>query len=156
MKTTDNPFPPFDVARSRFCDFVSANQRCDELRFVIAEEIVHLTGQVYVRLHQRENTALVEEQYATGIERGFGVHVNVYCFVGNQALCYIWLPRDAQDADYRMLSGLKFSVPTEVERRPAIHVRSWFRWKWLCFLIRWRLRRNWADDTPGQNSGAKD
>ena len=61
------------------------------------------------------------------MKRGLGVHVNVFQFMGESALAYVWVPKDELDAQYRMLVGLKLSFPTDLEE--AMGVQSHFRWR---------------------------
>jgi hypothetical protein len=92
----------------------------------------------------------VQRLYNSGQQAGLGINLNVFCIQGRRPYCYIWLPKDEEDASYRMLNGLKLSVPTGDSRRHAELVSSRIRWSWLKFRERRNRRTKWADEIPGR------
>lgn len=141
--------PPFDTAIDSFRDFVADQNQSANLRWIFREDIVELGWQTYIRLPLTADEEMVRQLYTEGLERGYGVNLHAYCFLREQTFCYIWLPKDEVDADYRMLAGLKFSMSATPERRKkAIGVGSGLRWRWLRWLESRDPQHNWADDIP--------
>ncbi len=145
---TSSQLPTFESAVQSFRRFIGERHQCVEIDWIFREDIVALGRKVFVRKPLACAEDLVEERYIEGVERGFGIKLQAYCFLDGHALCYIWLPKSEEDADYRMLSGFKFSVPAEPERRKVNGVSSRMRWRWLSWLESRRSQYNWADDIP--------
>jgi hypothetical protein len=140
--------PAFDTAIASFRDFISRQDQPPDIRWIFREDIVELGRQVYICLPLSDAEEQVRQLYAEGVERGLGINLHAYCFLDAHTLCYIWLPKDEVDADYRMLGGLKFSMSANPEQRKAIGVTSGLRWRWLRCLESRRSQHNWADDIP--------
>jgi len=144
----DTRFPAFSDAVAHLREFLSAQGHEGEPRWVFRHDIVELGFRVFVHLPLPDYSQQVERLYERGIRYGLGISLQVFCFLDGEPLCYIWLPEDEMDASYRMLSGLKLSIPSGAERRRITGVRSRVRWKWLRWLERRTSRHLWADDIP--------
>ena len=86
------------------------------------DDVVELGRKVFIRLPLRDAADVVEQRYVEGVNRGLGIDLHASGFLDGHLLCYIWLSKDEEDADYRMLSGLKFSMPAEPERRDIVGI----------------------------------
>ncbi|MEZ6055067.1 MAG: hypothetical protein R3C01_00020, partial [Planctomycetaceae bacterium] len=63
--------------------------------------------------------------YDIGVERGLGIALSVFCIADGCPFCYVDLPEDQTDAEYKMMGSLKCSIPDPTP--PATLVRSsWF------------------------------
>lgn len=109
--------PPFTDAAEQFRSFIDSQGHDADIAWIFRQDVVELGGQIFVRQPLLNNESLVEAKYEEGVERGLGVSLQVFCWLDGRPLCYIWLPEDQVDADYRMLSGLKMSVPADPTRR---------------------------------------
>ena len=139
--------PPFDEACRQFHEFLTGQGITGELAWVFRGDVSSHQRTLSVRLPlSADNTSRARDRYELGRQRGLGVWLQVFGRLGERPLCYVWLPADAEDASYAMLSGLKMSVPeTPLEVRPVISgLRWWFRrrWDW------WRGFTGLADDVP--------
>ncbi|MBT6495404.1 MAG: hypothetical protein HOL01_12705 [Planctomycetaceae bacterium] len=92
----------------------------------------------------------MERRYEEGVRRGLGINLHVFCYLNARPLCYIWLPEDETDAEYRMLTGLKLSAPSEPGRQTVVGIRWKLRWVWLRWMERRISKHRWADDIPKQ------
>lgn len=148
----DFELPVFCNAVHKFKEFLSHEGRNTDLVWIFQEDVVEMWPRTYIKFPPPENEPLVERLYQKGIERGLGIRLEAFCFLDGRPCCSIWLPNDAQDASYAMLSGLCMSVPTPPDRRVVIQVNTKLHWFWLRVrLILYRLRKRnpiWSDYIP--------
>src|SRR5579872_2159334 len=145
--TTSN-CPPFAEALDRFRTFLVGLGLNSDLRWIFREDVVERGRRTYIRCPLPNDLTTVETLYERGLRHGLGIHLSVFCILAGNPCCYVWLPKDEEDASYRMLSGLKLSGPPMSDRRKVIAVTSRIRWGWL----KWREwsppGASWADQIP--------
>ncbi|MCH7725979.1 MAG: hypothetical protein IH991_05790 [Planctomycetes bacterium] len=144
----DATCPPFPEALDRFQNFLASEGHCTELLWIFREDVVERCPRTYLRVPLRNDETLVELLYDEGLQRGLGIHLNVFCFLEDRPCCYVWLPKDEEDASYRMLLGLKVSIPADSDRRIVVPVKSRLRWTWLKCCGAWKSGPHWAADIP--------
>lgn len=133
-----NGLPCFEDAAASFRQFIESQGHCPRLCWIFREDVVERRRRLFVRMPGAESEAEAKRLYDEGVRRGLGVALEVFCFIGWRPLAYVWLPQDEEDASYRMLSGLKMSVPVGEEYRTIVEVRSSLRW----MLLRWLESRD--------------
>jgi len=144
----NSDLPPFDEAVEQFCSFIKGQGRNDRIVWIFRQDVIEIGRRIFVRLPLSDDEQLVAVKYQEGVRRGLGVALQVYCWVDDRPLCYIWNPKDQMDAEYRMLSGLKLSVPSDPDSRFVTGVKSGIYWRYLVWRERRRTQHNWADDIP--------
>lgn len=140
--------PSFSEAINRFRQFIEEQGLSSDLLWLFREDVVDRWPKTYLRIPTTDDGTLVEFLYDVGLKRGLGVHLNVFCLHEGRPCCYIWVPENEEDASYRMLSGLKLSVPEQPDRRIVLPVGSRLRWIWLRSWGALRRKRRWANDIP--------
>lgn len=155
MTTTE--LPSFDDALQQFRAFIQSQGHGADLLWLFREDVVQRRRKVgierrassYVRKPIDDDTMLVERKYQEGLRRGLGMQLGVFCFLGERPCCYIWLPRDQEEAQYRMLNGLTMNLPAEPERQIVTPVKCRLRWYWLKAIEAMesdKSKPNWADE----------
>ena len=146
--------PSFGEAVAKFQRFLQEGGRPSTIRWIFREDVVERGRKVFVRMPLPNSAAEARRLYNKGVERDLGVHLDVYCFFNGLSLAYVWLPKDEEDASYRMLSGLKLSYPEDDEQRKIVGVRSNLHWNWLPWLERRDTSHKWADGIPRREAVA--
>jgi hypothetical protein len=125
--------PVFGEAARQFGGFLVSQRLSPDLLWVFREDVCGRNQQLPVKIPTpEENAGHVESLYNLGVSRGLGARLDVLCLLGSRPCCYVWLPSDEEDASYAMLSGLKFSVPTEPMVAQAVESSlPWRVYKWL-------------------------
>ncbi len=143
--------PPFHGAFAQLQEFIAKQGLSPDLLWIFRQDVVRLRRQTYIKVPVPNNEPLAESLYNSGRPNGLGIHLSVFCLLRGRPCCYVWLPSDSTDAEYRMLSGLKLSVP--VEQDVATPVRSRLRWKWLKWCESRVCYSSRADDLPFRAEG---
>src|ERR687883_1752047 len=93
--------PPFSDAIRQLKGFLAGQDISTDLLWVFREDIVSYKLRLYVREPLPSgNEMLVESLYERGLRRDLGIRLNVLCLLGSKPCCYIWLPKDREDAGY--------------------------------------------------------
>ena len=138
--------PPFDEALDSFQAFLAKEGLSTNIIWIFREDVVIVWGHIYINAPAENAVWLVEQLYRQGQEVGLGIHLNTFCMLEGRPACYIWLPKDKTDAEYRMLSGLKLSIPAGLSRRMATPVANRLRWACLKRSERRLRQSSWADE----------
>jgi hypothetical protein len=88
---------------------------------------------IYIRTPAAsESIRLVQHAFQDGMRYPRGVLLSCLCDLDTESCCYIWVPRDDQEAiEHLMAGGVKYSVPAESSRRRGVAVTSGLKWFWL-------------------------
>jgi hypothetical protein len=144
--------PAFDEAIRQFKDFLAGQAVSTDLVWVFREDVVSYKLRLYINEPSLgENERRVESLYQRGLMRDLGIRLEVLCLLGARPCCYIWLPKDREDAGYALLLMSKFivSVPTELAHaRPVKNRLAWAAYKLLDEKSGWRDR---AERVPHRN-----
>lgn len=114
------PSPPFGEAIETFKPFLRGQGVSDSLRWIWRDTIISRRGSGTRRLANRslyidasrlatENEIL--DYYNVGVARNLGIAFSVFCIADGLPYCYVDLPEDEADAEYKMMSSLKCSIP---------------------------------------------
>jgi hypothetical protein len=137
----------FEEAVRMFREFVSTHGYPSEIIWLWPDDvIVAADGIILVRMPvPPENGARVQRAFEEGMRRGRGVLLSTLCGMAEQTCCYIWVPRNEQDAmEHLMPPGVKFSLLTESSRRQGVAVTNRFRWVWM--KLRYRRQQAAKDE----------
>jgi hypothetical protein len=146
--------PSFEQAIERFKGFMAAQGFPQDLRWVFAGDVTSKERKIWVRLPLKEdNPDCARRHYDLGLQRGLGIRLAVLCVIDNISYCYVWLPKDALDAEYALLAGgLKLSVPTNLP--VACKARSGLVWRLRTWLNRPSHVRGVFSEIPDRSEAA--
>jgi hypothetical protein len=84
-----------------------------------------------------KNEKLAEEGYELGRHRGFGVALHGFCVLEKRVCCYIQLPENDLDSQYKLMSDIyvKYSMVDPIQRGKAI--KNPIQWS----IRRWQNKR---------------
>jgi hypothetical protein len=143
----DPKLPPFEDAVARLRAFLASEGFKTDIIWICREDVFQQWPKLYVKVPLSNEKSLAEETYNEGVTRGLGVELSVFCFVAGSPCCYVWIPKDEIDAEYRMLGGLKLTIP-KPDRQTVVPVKSKTQWIWLKLWSSRHLQRSWVDDIP--------
>ena len=113
--------PPFASAVDTFRVFLRGEGVSDSIRWIWRDFIYtrrapgsrhSWTRPIYLDGRQSADIVDVERYYDRGIDRGLGIALRVFCVADGSPCCYIYVPEDETDAEYRMMTSLKCWLPT--------------------------------------------
>jgi hypothetical protein len=129
--------PPFSEALKVFTNFLRKHKVSDTVRWIWREAIISrmATGTqhsyslpIYLDAARLADEVDIESYYNVGVGRGFGITLSVFCIADGIPYCFVDLPENESDADYKMMSTLKCSmpIPTPTARliRNSVHSNS--------------------------------
>lgn len=143
--------PSFEDATAQLQAFLGHQQHSQEIVWICREDVFQQWPKLYVKVPLPNESSLAEKIYKAGVRRGLGVEISVCCFVTGLACCYVWIPKDEIDAEYRMLHGLKLKI-LEPSHQITVSVKSRIRWFWIKFWGSRDHRRTWTEEIPQRNS----
>lgn len=131
MNTGKTGLPDFTEAESLFEDFVCRNGGNGELTWVFREDLNLAADKHKILILQPDkvqNRELVREAYEESKKKAFGILLDVLCPIAGGGCCtYIFIPKDRDEAEYKMVHGLKFGAlgfgirrTGRVSRRPRV------------------------------------
>ena len=114
----------------RLSDFLRGSGLPARVAWVDWGDVLISQGRLYVRgfaKSSRPSTAETRFQRAT--DRGVGISLEAVCKVGDASCCFVYLPRDQDEAQRLMIpqTGVKLSVPTlAAEARTIKNPIAWW------------------------------
>lgn len=136
----------FNEAQSEFKNFLAGEGRSSNLLWLFREDVIFLFARVFVRIPvPAENEARMAACYELGKTRGFGLNLHGFCLLDSQLCCYVVLPKDDLDSQYRLMApnAIKYSFRSELPR--AESVRNPVLWKFRSLQSK-RARFSHFDD----------
>ena len=144
--------PTFNDAVRQLKSFLTRQNISNDLLWIFREDVASYNLRLCVKEPLPSgNEKLVESLYKRGLRRDLGIRLDVLCLLGMRPCCYIWLPKDQEDAAYALLLMSKFiiSAPTEMPHaRPVKNRLAWWAYKLLGEQSGWR---DMADRVPHRN-----
>ena len=114
MTTERIELPDFAEAERLFEEFVLQNGGSGQLTWVFREDLnLSRKKNEILILHPDKalNRALVENAYEESKNQAFGILFDVFCPISEGGYCaYFLIPKDIEDAELRMVYGLKFGT----------------------------------------------
>ncbi len=136
--------PSFDNAQSQLIAFVGAVTPCAKVRWVFREDFYGRNSrQVIVpRNVPSPNSALARRVYEQGARADHGVKLHAeFCHDGC-ASCWVDVPLDGDDAQERMIAGLKLSYRDPLPLVVQVGAVSWLWHRVVSLGYRRQLREN--------------
>lgn len=134
--TDANPDPPQTLwaAEETFRTFLATQNYPRTICWLMPGDVVVDTSRHYwVRKRGTEGARYAAQKYSVGLERNFGVKLQVICATELETLASVFVPEDDTDAQYHLMGrGLKLSCP--VERNATSTVTNPLKWR----LLWWR------------------
>ena len=133
------PPPPFDDAVSTFRNFLTSQKMSDSLRWIWRDTIISRRGAgtrrtatrpIYIDEARVADESEIRDYYQLGVDRNLGIALAVFCIVDGQPYCYVDLPEDATDAEYKLMGPLKCAIPDPTP------VATLIRFRWRAALMR--------------------
>ncbi|MEZ6130055.1 MAG: hypothetical protein R3C59_15330 [Planctomycetaceae bacterium] len=124
--------PPFDEAVSVLRNFLRQQGHNDNVHWIWRYSIISRRGsgshksanrRIFIDRHALADDDSIRKYYDTGVERGFGIALRVFCLADGCPLCYIYIPEDKTAAEYAMMSSLKCSIPTPCPAATFVNYR---------------------------------
>ncbi len=138
----------FANAEASFQHFLNERNATGKLLWVFREDVACHGKNVFIKPPVAlKNTTIMEAYYEFGRKRGLGVCLNAFCLWEERPCCYIYLPEDETDGEYRMISRvhIKYSALENITAAQSVLSR-------LCWRIE-KLRdssRFDCDDIPSK------
>jgi hypothetical protein len=124
--------PPFARAVEQLQEFLGNQGVLRPPVWVFREDVVSVKWRIWVRTPlPSQNTARAEALYEQARTRGLGVVLEVLCLLDLEPYCFVWWPRDAEEASYRMVAGLKLKIPIPLLAAESVsNAFEWWYRKW--------------------------
>jgi hypothetical protein len=126
----------FDDAVAKYAEFLK-QCGCPQRIIWVAPKDVLFTGSslIYIKLSVPEsNAAAARKEYEAGIASTLGVEFRTLCGLHGATCCFVWFPRDREEAQRMMLpadGGLKMSAKSDLANITSRGVRNWLVWELL-------------------------
>ena len=140
---------PFEKAQDTLKNFLHQQEISNDLIWLFREDVISDRGEYFVKVPiPTENQMFAQECYELGRSRGFGVALHALCLLEAQVCCYIRLPENELDAQYKLISDIyvKYSVTTPIESGRA--VRNPIVWRTKKWNSRIKKHSSFIDDIP--------
>lgn len=125
--------PPFDGAIQQLKALLAEHAASAGIVWIFREDLACWRRRFYVKTPlPEENPVLVRSLYESDPARNFGVQLSTACRMGERVCCYIWRPATPEEAELSWVSGLKLSVPSDLQA--ARKVKREFIWTALLGL----------------------
>jgi hypothetical protein len=140
---------PFDKAIREFECFIAKQGLSTDLLWVFREDISSFKRRILIKEPLPEgNLNMAEALYKRGCAEKKGIRLEVLCLLGARPCCYVWVPRDRDEAERNLLllSGFIMSIPEKL--LSARGIRNPLAWAWYKWLDRKRGWNELADRVP--------
>jgi hypothetical protein len=149
--------PLFASAVETLRQFLRAQANTNSIRWIWREDVFTRRAPgscrswvrpIYVNITAKSDERLVGGYYQHGVDKGLGVALCVLCIVAGHACCYIYIPENQTDAEYRMMSGLlKCQIPSPppiaaIARNPL--------WRFFYRFLIGVPNNAWINDVPSR------
>jgi hypothetical protein len=147
-------FPPLEAAMATFRGFLLREGLANAIRWIWRDNVYTRRAPgsyrswrrpIYLNLDGTADTSLVGRYYRWGVGRKLGIALCVFCVADGQPCCYVYLPEDETDAEYRMMTSLKYQIPSPVP--VATIVANPLR-RWLLRTFVGTSDNPWLNDLP--------
>ena len=128
----------FERVAGDFRQFLRRQGYPEQVVWVEPGDVIVSDRNLYIRRsNPHANEERVNRAFDAGLRRGLGVLLAALCVTTDATCCYLWAPRDEDEAMRHLLPrGPKFSVPADRGRKGTV-VASPVKW----LLLRWKYRK---------------
>jgi hypothetical protein len=111
----------FESAVAKYKGFLAEQGFGTDLLWIFRENAIFYKKRICVRWPLPVvNERLAKQLYELGRDKGFGVWLQILCVIDKRPCCFVWFPKDEEEAGYTMMADLKLSVPTQPFESHAI------------------------------------
>lgn len=122
------PPPAFHDAVASLRSYLKANGRPEAVVWIEPNDVLVVKNRLRVRLrspHLMWNRA--QCAYELGVERKLGLLLQQVCQIPGLSCCYVYLPKNREDAERRLDgAGLRLLFPEQVRRARAVSNRVYW------------------------------
>ncbi len=137
----------FQEALQAFNEFLVKEGHSADVVWIFREDVLTYQRRIFLRWPlPRANKQLAEQLYEFGRDKGLGLKLEVFCWLRTRSCCYGFVPEDEDEAEYAMMTELKFSVP--VEKRYASKIRMSLLWRAIARFVSMSKLPSWRDFIP--------
>jgi hypothetical protein len=131
----------FDDAVAQYVKFLENCGYPQKLMWVTRKDVLFTgSSRIYIRTSDPDgNAAAVRKEYEAGIASTLGVEFRTLCVLNDATCCYVWCPRDQNEAQRMMMpadGSLKMSSLSNHSKIKSKGVRNWLVWKGLKWMNR--------------------
>lgn len=135
----------FDDAVAKYLDFLKQCGWPQKITWVTPSDMLFTrSSRIYIRISAPESSiAAAQKEYAAGIASSLGVEFCTLCDLNSSSCCYVWFPRDREEAQRTMMpadGSLKMSALNDHSNIRSRGIRNWFVWE----LLKRRYEKNGA------------
>ena len=120
----------FAEAEKAFRSFLESHGLNSDIRWVFHEDVAMRHGTFLIRSPIPEsNQAYARKLFYIGLHRALGYKLSCLATLNHAPACYILVPEDTMDAEYKMLgeSSVQFSYPDPLKAAESVqHGLSWY------------------------------
>ena len=120
-----SPYPELPQALAQWRNFLAQQSLPTTVKWIRPATAVYLGTQWYILDEVRTNSENdIAAAYQTARQQPYGILFKTICASRQEAFCYLGYPKNAEDAEYRLITpgSLKFSIPQTV--LPASYARG--------------------------------
>jgi hypothetical protein len=143
----------FDDAQVVFKEFLQKQGHSGCLLWLFREDVISDKGKYFIKIPKAtENERRAKECYELGRRRGFGVALHGFCLLDNCICCYIQLPEDDLDSQYKLMPDVyvKYSVVESIKKGQA--VRNPVLWSMRKWKNKKKKQVSFIDDMPSKKN----
>jgi hypothetical protein len=136
LKRLDEIDDSFDKVAEDFREFLRSQGYPHAILWIRPKDVIVSEKTLHVRLSNLSNQVQVKRAFDSAMGRGLGVLLAALCVTTGATCCYLWTPRDEDEAMRHLMPRKpKFSVPAA--SRNGIVVTNPVKWFWL----KWKYRK---------------
>jgi hypothetical protein len=157
LRKTDSNFgelpgTSFEQAEALFKIFLKDNNISTNLHWIFREDIeAESWNSAIMRTPlPPENRELTKQYFELGKKRNLGVAITTLSTLNGEPCCFIVLPEDDTDAQYRLMGNRYIKFSFSVVLRDARPIRNPIIWYFKQFFRRRGGRPYWVDDIPSR------
>jgi hypothetical protein len=138
--------PPFEEAIKEFQCFIAKQGLSADLLWVFREDISFFKRRILIKQPLPEgNSKTAEALYKRGCREKNGIRLEVLCLLGEKPCCYVWVPKDMDEAERNLLLLSRFIMSIPENLLSARGIRNPLAWTWY----------KWFDGKRGWNELAE-
>ena len=148
----DQEAPPFEEAVKESQWFIANQRLSTDLLWVFREDLSSFKRRILIKEPlPKDNREMAAALYKWGCQEKNGIRLEILCLLGAKLCCYVWVPRDMDEAErhLHLLSEFLMSIP---ERRLNAHgIRKPLVWGWYKWFDRKGGWNELAERVPRRN-----
>jgi hypothetical protein len=150
---TDLSGTTFEQAEALYRNFLGDNKISTNLNWIFREDIVAEGWNVAIKTPlPATNREKTKECFELGKERNLGIAILALFTLNGDPCCFLVLPEDDTDAQYRLMGNRYVKLSFGVEMRDARAIRNPVLWKIKQLFESKRGKPYWLEDIPSRHT----